>query len=82
MCKNILTIEKKLVSWHFTVHRGKFFAKVNLKYNNKQLEQDNQVKYLGTILDSNQRWQAHIHEVGKKNIKRNRNLSRLNSTLC
>ena len=50
----------------FHCPQKKILHQVNLQISNKQLKQDNQVKYLGLILDSNLNWKSHIHELGKK----------------
>ena len=42
---------------------------VNLHINNKNIKQENFVKYLGIIIDSNLNWYHHVHELSKK-VKR------------
>ena len=60
-----LNIEKtSFVVFHCP--QKKILHQVNLQISNKQLKQDNQVKYLGLIVDSNLNWKSHIHELGKK----------------
>ena len=60
-----LNIEKtSFVVFHCP--QKKILHQVNLQISNKQLKQDNQVKYSGLILDSNLNWKSHIHELGKK----------------
>ena len=69
-----LNIKKaSFVVFHCT--QKKILHQVNLQISNKQLKQDNQVKYLGLILDSNLNWTSHIQRTRQKIIKRNRNPS-------
>ena len=75
----------KIYSWHcpnklslnidktnfvfFHPHQKKIMHTVNLHINNKNIKQENFVKYLGIIIDSNLNWHRHVHELSKK-IKR------------
>ena len=39
---------------------------INLKINNKILEEKTSIKYLGVIIDSHLNWKDHVHELSKK----------------
>ena len=39
---------------------------VNLQINNKQIKQEESIKYLGIYIDSNLRWKHHISHISKK----------------
>ena len=54
----------------FHPHQKRIMHTVNLHINNKNIKQENFVKYLDIIIDSNLNWRHHVHELSKK-IKRN-----------
>ena len=60
-----LNIEKtSFVVFHSPQRR--IAHKLNLNISNMSVKSDNQVKYLGLILDSNLNWKPYLHELSKK----------------
>ena len=44
---------------------------VKLQINNKIIEEKKCIKYLGIFIDCHLNWKEHVHELSKKNSKRN-----------
>ena len=60
-----LNIEKtNFVLFHSP--RNKLVSQIILKFGKQKINQENSVKFLGLLLDSNLNWKAHITELSKK----------------
>jgi hypothetical protein len=67
LCANKLSlnIEKS----NFVIFRPpqkKISYSINLKINNKIIEEKTSIKYLGVIIDGHLNWKDHVHELSKK----------------
>ena len=70
LCANKLSLNINKTNFVlFHPHQKKIMHTVNLHINNKNIKQENFVKYLGIIIDSNLNWHHHVHKLSKK-IKR------------
>ena len=70
LCANKLSLNIDKTNFVlFHPNQKKTMHTVNLHINNKNIKQENFVKYLGIIIDSNLNWHHHVHELLKK-IKR------------